>query len=322
MSGEEAVLDRRADGARAIAAGPAATAVVLTYRRPRLASQVVRGLLEKEGVPPSGVVLVVNGEGGLDDRALEASIRVLRLKRNVGPAGGFARAFRFVYESSDLPWIYACEDDLDLSALPSPRLVGLVERAAEFDRAVPGPPVGVVIASGWDIDARTGGTRRHVGRTDSAFGFEDAGFGAWDATLVSRRVLDAGVVPDESLFWWAEEADFCQRVRRAGFRVLVDVLASEHLRNAATSTLGSPQRDRPGRVDEPWCSYYMARNGFILRRRFGSPRWTLWHLRKSARRYQLAPSGAHRAAIVRGLMDGFLGRTGSHPRYVREVGEW
>ena len=43
------------------------TAVVLTHRRPGLAGDVVRSLVRLEGLPPSRVVLVVNGEGGLDD---------------------------------------------------------------------------------------------------------------------------------------------------------------------------------------------------------------------------------------------------------------
>jgi hypothetical protein len=48
------------------------SAIVLTHRRPRLATAVVRSLIEREGLPPDHVVVVVNGSGGLDDAALEA----------------------------------------------------------------------------------------------------------------------------------------------------------------------------------------------------------------------------------------------------------
>jgi GT2 family glycosyltransferase len=295
---------------------PPVTAVVLTYRRPGLATRVVRGLLEAEGLPASQVVLVINGEGGLDDPGLEAAVTVLRLRENLGPAGGFARGFAFARQTSNLPWIYACEDDASLLDLPSPRLRRLIERVEAHERLSPGAPIGVVGTIGWDLDLGTGRTSRH----EVAFPhepFEEVGFGAWGCTLLSRRVLDAGIYPDESLFWWAEELDFCLRARQAGFRVLVDVDAE------LRPKLPSPTRlDRPERVDEPWCSYYAARNGFILQRRFGDARWTLWHLLKSARRFQLAPSRAHRTAILRGLMDGSLGRTGRHPAFVRRVGEW
>src|ERR1700689_2337095 len=66
------------------------SAVVLTHRRPRLATAVVRSLIEQEGLPPDRVVVVVNGSGGLDDSTLESRVRLIRLPRNLGPAGGFA----------------------------------------------------------------------------------------------------------------------------------------------------------------------------------------------------------------------------------------
>ena len=306
-----------ADPARS---APLATAVVLTYRRPAHAARLVRSLLEDEGVPASQVIVVVNGDGGLDDPTLERAITMLTLEENVGPAGGFARAFRFVRGIAETPWIYACEDDTDLCGPASPRLARLIERVESFEREAPGSPVGVVLASGWNVDPRTGRTTRHRVESPGA-PFEDVDFGAWDATLVSRRVIDAGIVPDESLFWWAEELDFCLRVKQAGFRVLVDVptsLGGDRAPNLAPEG----QRALPGRADEPWCSYYMARNGFLVSRRLGTPTWTMWHLLKSARRFQLAPSNAHRAAIVRGLADGLLGRSGRHASFTREVGEW
>jgi hypothetical protein len=299
---------------------PFATAVVLTHRRPRHAARVVRALLEDERLPESHVIVVVNGEGGLDDRRLEAAVTVLKLEENVGPAGGFARAFRFVRGIAETPWIYACEDDADLRGSASPRLGTLIQRVEAFECDAPGAPVGVVLMSGWNVDPRTGRTTRHR-VVDSGAPFEEVDFGAWDATLVSLRVIDAGVVPDESLFWWGEELDFCLRVRRAGFRVLVDVPAALGRERAPDLDTGVPLA-LPTRADEPWCSYYMARNGFLVSRRLGTPRWIGMHLLKSARRFQLAPSNAHRVAIVRGLADGLRGRSGRHASFTREVGEW
>ena len=54
-------------------APPTVTAVVLTHMRPGLAGDVVRSLLDVEGVPPERLVVVVNGEGGLDDAVLEVT---------------------------------------------------------------------------------------------------------------------------------------------------------------------------------------------------------------------------------------------------------
>ena len=83
------------------------TAVVLTYRRPRLAGGVVRSLLESEGFRPDRVVVVVNGEGGLDDPELEAAVRMVRLPVNTGPAGGFRVGLEVaaVLKSRAIPYI-------------------------------------------------------------------------------------------------------------------------------------------------------------------------------------------------------------------------
>lgn len=286
------------DGGR----GLPVVAVVLTYRRPDGASQVVRDLLHEEGLDPSQILLVVCGDGGLVDPVEESKINVLRLGENLGPAGGFARGLEHVRRTSVAPWVYLCEDDQGRHGLPTKRLGELVAQAERLEQSTPGRPVGAVLASGRHVDLRTGMTFRHEFRSVS--GLEEADYGPFWGALVSRRVVDAHVVPDEAMFWWAEDLDFWLRVRSAGFRVLVDARAHRAARNKQSS-------------DEPWCSYYMARNNFYLRRRYGGFRWTLCHLRKSARRYQLASSSAHRAAIVRGLIDGARGRTGRNPEFSR-----
>lgn len=283
--------------------GLSVIAVVLTYRRPEGASQVVLDLIENEKLDPRQVVLVVNGDGGLDQAPLEARIRVHRLAENLGPAGGFARGLEYVRRTSAASWIYLCEDDQGRHQLPACRLRGLVDAVEHYEQQVQGPPVGVVLASGRRIDMRSGRTYRHeFRRSEARFGNVD--YGPFWGALLSRRVVDENILPDEAMFWWAEDLDFWLRVRRAGFRVLVDAVAHKAARNKASSS-------------EPWCGYYMARNNFYLQRRYGGFRWGLWHVLKSGRRLQHAPSNAHRIAIVRGLLDGILGRTGKNPNFSR-----
>ena len=105
------------------------SAVVLTHRRPRLATAVVRSLIEREGLPPDRVVVVVNGSGGLEDPALESRVRLLRLPHNLGPAGGFGAGMEAVFADPSVDWAYLCEDDVGLFSLPSPRLADVVSRA-------------------------------------------------------------------------------------------------------------------------------------------------------------------------------------------------
>jgi hypothetical protein len=302
-------------------------AVVLTYRRPRLATQVVRGLIDREGLPADRVLLVVNGDGGLDDPALEAQIAVLRLPDNLGPAGGYRAGLEdAVSRYPDARWLYLCEDDVGLFDLPAPRVVALAERVEQLgptDGATGGAPVGGVVAYGRDLDRRRGTTTPHEAGPDSAE-LEPVDVAAWGASLVSRRVVEAGVLPDADMFFGYEDFDFWFKLRAAGFRLLLDTAATRALADG----IYSEGRDealsaaRPVDDQEPWRRYYEARNFFVLRRRYGTFTWTLSHLVKSVRRMQLSPGWAHRAAIVRGVVDGFRGRTGRNDAFVRGTGEW
>jgi GT2 family glycosyltransferase len=292
-------------------------AAVVTHRRPRLAGDVVRRLINDEGLPPASVILVVNGDGGLDDPDLEARVHTIRLAENTGPAGGFAEALRQV--SSRLGtarWVYVCEDDVDLFDVPVGRLASLVAEVEGIDRAGQ-MPIGAVLAYGRDLNPRTGITLPHRPSTPS--GFDGVDVGCWGATLVSRAVLEAGVLPDAELFFGFEDFDFWLKVTEAGFAVLLDNRAA--VRVALSSRGVAFAGERPLDDDEAWRRYYAARNFLELARRHGHLGWTVTHLVKSLRRMQLARSAAERRAILAGLWDGFRRRLGSNPRYQRQASE-
>jgi rhamnopyranosyl-N-acetylglucosaminyl-diphospho-decaprenol beta-1,3/1,4-galactofuranosyltransferase len=296
------------------------TAVVLTYRRPRLAGEVVRGLLREEGFPAQRIVLVVNGQGGLDDAELEASVRTIRLPVNLGPAGGFRAGLEAAFEDGTTEWAYLCEDDVGLFNLPTPRVADVLDQLRS-SCAGESSPVGAVVAYG----------RRFVGRGHSVNVVPEPGgprfvpvdVAAWGATLVARSAIERGVLPATEWFFGFEDFDFFLRLRASGLSVLLD---SESARAAAESQTSAGREaalstDRPADADEPWRSYYLARNHFHLARAHGSPSWKAWHLAYSARRLQLAASNAERRATLHGLVDGVRGRWGPHPRYGRTTGE-
>lgn len=297
-------------------------AVVLTHMRLRLAGDVVRSLLEVEGLPPDRVVVVVNGDGGLDDPGLEARVRTVRLPRNLGPAGGFRVGMEEAFADPATAWAYLCEDDVGLFSLPSPRIADLVDRVDRI--ACSRPPVGAVVAYGRRFVGRGAHTENVAPAEGTADGFTPVDVASWGATLVARRVHDAGVLPDEEWFFGLEDFDFFCRVREAGLGVLMDDRAARAVSGQQTSA----GRDsafvavRPNDADEAWRAYYHARNSVTLARRHGRPSWYAWHLLYSARHLQLAHSRDERSAIVHGLWDGARGRLGQHPDYVRRVGEY
>jgi GT2 family glycosyltransferase len=301
------------------------TAVVLTHMRPRLAGDVTRSLLEVEGFEPDRIVVVVNGVGGLDEAALEAKVRTVRLPVNTGPAGGFRTGLVEAFSEPDAQWAYLCEDDVSLFALPAPRLAGLLGRIEALDGERPGArPVGAVVAYG----------RRFVGRgTHTVNVVSDAGrpgdltrvdVGCWGATLVSRAVVDAGVLPDPEWFFGLEDFDFFCRVREAGFDVLVDDVAARQVAEQQTDEgrERAHRARRPTDGSEAWRRYYHSRNSLALVRRHGRPTWYGWQAAFAARQLQRARGLEERTAIVHGLWDGLLGRMGENPRYARSVGEF
>ncbi len=298
------------------------SAVVLTHRRPRLATEVVRSLVESEGLAPDRIVVVVNGSGGLDDAASEASVRLVRLPRNLGPAGGFAAGMEVSFADPSTHWAYLCEDDVGLFSLPSPRLTDVVARAERRSRQA-GPPIGAVVAYGRRFVGRGSHTVNLVPTAGTGDELMPVDVASWGATLLSRSVFDAGILPDPEWFFGLEDFDFMCRVRRGGFEVLVDAESARAVADQQTSAgraraLG---RHRPVGEGEAWRSYYHARNSILLARRHGRPSWHVWHLAYSARHLQLATGKGERRAILHGLWDGACGRVGENPAYGRTVGE-
>ena len=301
------------------ASGPpqSVTAVVLTFRRPRLAGDVVRSLVAREGMDPARIVVVVNGEGGLDDPELEAAVRMVRLPVNTGPAGGFRAGLEVATADPACEWVYLCEDDIGLFDLPTPRLADLVDRVTALAPAH--PAVGAVVAYGRSFVGRGAHTVNVVPGTDDLVPVDVA---CWGATLVSRRVVDAGVLPDPDLFFGVEDFDFFCRARAAGWEVLVDGVAARAVAGQQTNEgrEAALRDDRPTDAAEAWRAYYHARNSIELSRRYGRPSWFAWQAAYSARHLQAAHSAGERSAILHGLWDGVRGRLGANPAYTRSTG--
>lgn len=297
-------------------------AVVLTHARPRLAELTVKMLIDVEGFAPKDVLLVVNGEGGLEDAGLEASIDCVRLPHNLGPAGGFRAGIERALSQQRADWIYVCEDDVVLLQLDRPLVRDLVARAEALDPPSP-VDVAAVVAYGRQLDHRSGRTEPQdpVSAT-----FIETDCAAWGCTLLNQHALrELDVLPDSEMFFGYEDIDFFLRIGSAGGTVLLDGITARDAA-AQVSPAGRTEQfrgERPDDSDEQaWRHYYAARNFFVLRRRYGRARWTATHLVLSVRRWQLARfTPAVGRAIVDGLIDGFRGKQGQNPRYSRAVGE-
>jgi GT2 family glycosyltransferase len=298
------------------------TAVVLTFMRPRLAGDAVRSLMSVEGFPGQQIVVVVNGVGGLDDPDLEQEVTMVRLPRNLGPAGGFRAGMEEAFGRPSTQWAYLCEDDIGLFPLPAPRVTSVLQRVDDLGPS--GTTVGAVVAYGRRFIGRGAHTINVVPPSGEAIDLVPVDAACWGATLVSRRVFEAGVLPDANWFFGLEDFDFFCRVRKAGLGVVLDATAARSVAAQQTSAGrdAAIRTERPNDADESWRAYYHSRNSVELIRRHGRPSWYVWQLAYSSRHLQRARSWSERSAIVRGLWHGALGRMGEDPRYGRQVGEF
>lgn len=299
-------------------------AVVLTHRRPRLATALVRNLIGVEGFPPERVIVVVDRDGGLEDPRLEHQVHLLRLMQNGGPAAGFGAGLQAAFERPATRFAYLCEDDVLLEGVHTPRVKGLRDETARH--LAQGRRIGAVVAYGRVFRPHRGGTTLPFSPDPDGPRLQHVDAAAWGATLVTREVWAAGVRPDPSLFFGYEDFDFFFRVRNAGLEVLVDRDSGARPVESATGrtqTVAHQQAGhRPSFDEEPWRAFYVARNFCTLARRHGDVSWLAWHLVLSARRIQLARDRRARRAVLAGLWAGLRGRVGRDERYVRDVGEW
>ena len=260
----EPVITRPCSGTQPLP--PSVSAVVLTHRRPRLATAVVRSLIEEERLTADRMVVVVNGSGGLDDPALESSVRLVRLPRNVGPAGGFGAGIEAAFADPSVHWAYLCEDDVGLFSLPSPRLADVVGRAERHEAAAPDRPVGAVVAYGRRFVGRGAHTENLVPPAGDPYELAPVDVASWGATLLSRSRLRRRHPPRSDLVLRARGLRLLlsgppRGIRRAGRLACRPGRSRINRRRQAEPGALAPYRPTDER--ETWRSYYHARNSIL-----------------------------------------------------------
>ena len=232
-------------------------------------------VIDNASEPPAAVTIEAMG--------LSGRVEVLRLERNLGPAGGYAFGLRrFLQTRHAFVWIV--DDDM----LPDAGALSHLRRASlqEPDPVVVFPVV---------VDR----VRRPVN------------FPAWCGVFIRRSIIQHVGVPREDYFWWAEDTEYLQwRIPKAGYRT---VRAKE-----ATVTHVAVRR---GRTKPAWKFYYETRNVVHYRLNVQVPSGvSVWRCaRKLARSVAYAvgsilfredDKALKLKAVARGIHDGFAGRLG------------
>ncbi|HEC35532.1 MAG TPA: glycosyltransferase family 2 protein [Anaerolineae bacterium] len=268
--------------------------------------------------PAFEVVVVDNGSTDGSVPAIRErfpGVTLIENGENLGYTGGNNVGLRRVLEHS-LDYALLLNNDTEVA----PDLLRLLVAAAEADLAmgIAGPTIyyydqpDVIWSAGGAIDWRRGRTRM-VGLDEQDTGQFGAGprevdFVTGCALLVKRAVLERAGLFDERFFAYYEEAEWCVRARRAGFRIV-------HVPQARVWHKISPGLQ----ADSPVVHYYMTRNRLLFLKLVGAgvKAWmnTLCaEYLRTLLSWSLKPrwrgKGPQRRAMAQAIADAWQGRWG------------
>jgi GT2 family glycosyltransferase len=224
------------------------TAVVVTYaagERLRPTLEKLEAALAQLDVPAEA--LVVDNASSDGTAALLASefadLRVLRLDRNVGFAGGVAHGLA----ATDADWVALVNDDAEIEP-DHLRLLLEAGRSADDVGTVTGQVrffahPGTINTAGLGMDCLGVSYDRLAGEPAVDGGATEEIFGASGCVVLYRRaMLDAVGGLDASFFAFMEDADLAWRARMAGWRCLYVPAAVAYHHGSATVGQASPQK--------------------------------------------------------------------------------
>lgn len=265
-----------------------------------------------------GVVVVDNGSTDGSPAVIRQrfpEVVVIENGENLGYTGGNNVGLRYAL-AQGADYVLLLNND---TVVASDFLHLLVEAAgAGEDVGMAGPTIyyydlpDVIWSAGGAIDWRQGRTWM-VGldeRDSGQFGLAPRGvdFVTGCALLVKRAVLEQVGLLDERFFVYYEEAEWCVRARRVGFKIV-------HVPQAHTWHKISPGNQ----TDSPLVHYYMTRNRLLFLKLVGAgiEAWLHTLLAEYLRillSWSLRPhwryKKAQRRVMVQALMDAWHGRWG------------
>ncbi|MCR9082282.1 MAG: glycosyltransferase [Cyclobacteriaceae bacterium] len=192
-------------------------AFIITYHRPQILLETIKAVFSQTH-SPDFIWIVDNSENLETDHViaslLDPRIRFYRMGYNAGPAGAAAKGLELcAKEGAD--WIYWGDDN------DPPFRSDCFERLLAI-RDV-NPFCGVLGAVGHFFDRKKGVIKRIQTRLLEKKDWVEVDSIAGNmCMLVSGDVAKAGIVPDPDLFFGFEELDFCLKVSRKGYSLIVD----------------------------------------------------------------------------------------------------
>ena len=288
---------------------PAVAVVILNWNKAPLTLRCLESARAATSMTP--IWIVVDNGSVPPIETLPADVTLIRNKTNLGFAGGVNAGLRHAISTgADYIWL------LNNDAEPLPATLDTLVQAAEAD-----PLIGLaspVILNADDNDSIDWhGSVWRNGVYD--YTPDPQTYARWvkdapnqicltgTALLLTRRLIETIGVFDERLFAYWEDTDISIRAAAAGFRVRV--VTDAMVRHAS----GTDSLDAETRA--PYYYYLMTRNEILVLRKTGAPLRTIYWMLRRALKWWAKPglNRKQRRAILRGVLDGFVGRGGASP---------
>ncbi len=287
-------------------------AFITTLNRPHLLRETL-GLLQAQTRPPDHI-LVIDNANSSDTRAVlrafpAAWVTYHGMSDNVGPAGAAAFALERL-SAQEYDWIYWGDDDNPPGSADTIARLLVLAQSAPRDAGAIG-----AVGARWDWSSGT--TKRLP--DEALTGTVDVDVVGGGQQLILRRetVMNVGL-PDRRLFFGFEELEYCLRIRRAGYRLLVDGGMMKECRVRWGRLDWNPSRSKRGDLAPHalWRRYYSTRNYIFAMRTFERPDLARNEVLKAMGRaflsWRRGPKfgSAFTALQLRGVVDGYRGHMG------------
>jgi rhamnopyranosyl-N-acetylglucosaminyl-diphospho-decaprenol beta-1,3/1,4-galactofuranosyltransferase len=272
--------------------------VIVTYHRPEGVARSVAALRAQHR--PVQHIFVVDNGGDVAEIEGEPQVTVVRAGSNTGAAGGFAIGLQAALDNG-FDWAYVINDD----DRPRPQAIGSLLALATTQAGQPKLAMGWVNLSG--REAPTGAIWKRGLQTPpwlvNATVPYEVDVITFGGLLIPTAAIAAVGVPRADFFMMWEEYEYCLRLRRAGWSIVVEPQVLVDIDGLA-----------PGTRSAPWRAYYEARNSSITISNLGTLGDRLWWIGRQCKLALAtlpAPDRSRRLSMRgRGVVDAVRGRTG------------
>lgn len=301
--------------------GLSISAVVVTYNRPELLEVCVNALLTQT-LPLHRITIVDNASECETQKLMHEYVEqypdiiyYLRLNSNRGGAGGFYAGLKQVVESNtDYAWI------MDDDACPNAKsLESLMKHVKDKEHVYGSTAVGIDNSElCWPLYSIK--NKNYIRKREQLDPIEEVSGLPFLGLLVPRKIVEKCGLPDTSFFISGDDFEYCQRIRKQGFRIFA----------VRDSYITHPLPDRycfyifgslfVFLIHSPWKRYYETRNRIFIAGTNGMGAKVLM-IPSSLLRLLIAIATQkdkmlHASAILAGLVDGFRNRRGVHESFL------